>query len=148
MCAFWGFIVNVKRKSFLLTASYTLTNFAIRNLKTQKQECVSVSFQSKTNECLCSFVFLPVSSAWVCLQDIIGGKWETKKHKFPWGPYSSCCLASTSSESRLTATLKRKWISTATKISFFEELTWRIWKSINFSNDNALTVLLLTTVSI
>lgn len=48
---------------FLFTALYSLTTFAIRNLKMQRKKCVSVSFQpNKANECLYCSVFISALS--------------------------------------------------------------------------------------
>lgn len=60
---------------FLFTALYSLTTFAIRNLKMQRKKCVSVSFAAKQRQmsvCIALYLFQPC--LWVCLQDIIGGK--------------------------------------------------------------------------
>lgn len=60
---------------FLFTALYSLTTFAIRNLKMQTAkmcECFFSAQQRQMSVCIALYLFQPC--LWVCLQDIIGGK--------------------------------------------------------------------------
>lgn len=60
---------------FLFTPLYSLTTFAIRNLKMQRKkmcECFFSAKQRQMSVCIALYLFQPC--LWVCLQDIIGGK--------------------------------------------------------------------------